>query len=155
MSQFDPEATGDFDDADEETVNADSASSSNYSCQLHRIPKSSISSVVHDLLQARSQVSTMGGSFFAQHDPRLLLLASLACTHCALGVVAGGGARSYNRERGSTGPRAERGGVGRPPRPPPFCYGPVIVHVNSKGLCCFGIKNVLVVCFMQSLDVIL
>ena len=63
-------------------------------------------------MQARSQVSTMGGGHFLTDtisiaQPRLLRMASLACTHCALGLVAGAGARSSNRDRGSQGPRAE------------------------------------------------
>ena len=38
------------------------------------------------------------------------------CVH-ALRALGLAGAGSYNRERGSPGPHAERGGVGRPPRP--------------------------------------
>ena len=74
----------------------------------------------------------MGESFFATvriAKPRLLCMASLTCTHCALGLA---GAWSYNRERGSPGPRAivdrergslgphaERGGRPTPSTPPP------------------------------------
>ena len=70
----------------------------------------------------------------------LLRMASLAYTHCALRLVAGMAARSYNRqqsspgphaespelnsrERGSPGPRVERGGGQPTPSTPPLATG--------------------------------
>ena len=63
----------------------------------------------------------MGGSFFAASPSHasFACMASLAYTHGALGLIAGAGARpELYRERGSPGHRAERGGIGQPPRHP-------------------------------------